>query len=133
MAPLLLLTLDLSLSDGALIEAGQTGQWGWADPAAGPTGLGSCWGTNPDGPYLHDTIDTLEIPLGDLSGVVRPLLTVRHWYEIAGGDLGVLELDDGTGWRVLDPVFGYPDPAGFVGVSLGYVVHAWDLSGGGAT
>lgn len=133
MSPLLLLALDLSVSDGGLIEGGQTGQWGWADPAAGPVGLGSCWGTNPDGRYLHDTIDTLEIPVGDLTGVTRPILTVRHWYEIAAGDLGVLELDDGTGWSVAEPVFGYPDPAGFVGTSAGYVVHAWDLSGQGAT
>ncbi len=131
MSPLLILAFDLSVSDGSLLEGGQTGQWGWGDPGAGPVGLGSCWGTNPDGPYLHDTIDTLEIPLGDLSGISRPILTMRHWYEIAAGDQGVLEIHDGTGWSVLDPVFGYPDPAGFTGTSGAYVVHAWDLSGRG--
>ncbi len=30
-----LLVLDLTTSDGGLVEGGLTGQWGWGDPAAG--------------------------------------------------------------------------------------------------
>ena len=134
MSPVLILAFDLTMTNGGFVEAGQTGQWGWADPGAGPVGLGACWGTNPNGPYLHDTIDTLTVPLPSLSTLTDPVVVVvRHWYDIAAFDHGTVEVDAGQGWVRLDPVFGYPDPAGFVGTSAGYVEHAFDLSGLGPT
>ena len=126
---LTLLLVDLTVSDGGLLESGQTRQWEWGAPTSGPVGLGSAWGTNLSAPYLHDTVDTLEVALPDLSQAARPMLRVRHWYDIAPGDVAIVEIHDGTGWVELEPVFGYPDPAGFVGTSAGYVEHAWSLSG----
>jgi uncharacterized protein (TIGR03382 family) len=128
-SPLPVWQLDLAASDGGLATGGQTDQWGWDDPAVGPTGLGACWGTNPDALYLHDTVDWLEVQLPDLSGIDEPTLILRHWYAIAVGDTGVIELDDGSGFQRIDPVYGYPEPEGYVGRTGGYVDAVVDLRG----
>ncbi|MBX2796187.1 MAG: fibronectin type III domain-containing protein [Myxococcales bacterium] len=132
MLPLLITVFDLSASDHGLVSAGDTAQWEWADPGVGPVGLGHAWGTNPDGPTLHDTVDTLEVPLPSLVGLDRPVVKVRHFYDLGLGDVGRVEVDDGSGWTMLQPLSGTPDPAGFVGASNGYVEHAFDLSGLGS-
>ncbi|MCA9571475.1 MAG: hypothetical protein KC656_26740, partial [Myxococcales bacterium] len=133
MTPLLLavplVVLDFDTSPGPLVEGGDTGQWAWGTPTVGPAGGGRTWATVLDGPYLHDTLDWLELPTGSLAGATRPTLELRHWYATAAGDGGLLEIDQGSGWQPFDPYGGYPDPAGFSGASNGWVDTWWDLSG----
>lgn len=119
---------DLTLDDAGLVATGDTLQWAWSDaPAAGPGG--ASWGTNPDGPYLHDTDDSLVIDLPPLGGATQATLLMEHAYDIAAGDSAQLEIDAGAGWVVVDPIGGYPTAEGFVGDSLGWVDSAFDLSG----
>lgn len=124
--------LDLSVTDGGLVSAGDTAQWEWGVPTVGPVGDTS-WGTRLDGPYLHDTVDTLEARLPDLSTVAEPSLVLHHWYAIRPGDGGLLEIDDGAGFVPLAAAYGYPDPDGFVGQSGGWVDHVFPLDGHGPT
>ena len=39
--------------------------------------------------------------LRDMTGdhAARPVLVLVHWYEIYPGDYGVVQIDDGGGWR----------------------------------
>ncbi|MCB9688882.1 MAG: hypothetical protein H6735_27825 [Alphaproteobacteria bacterium] len=133
MSPLLLavplVVLDFDSSPGPLVEGGDTGQWAWGTPTVGPVGGGRTWATVLDGPYLHDTLDWLELPTGSLAGATRPTLELRHWYAMDAGDAGLLEVDRGSGWEPFAPYGGYPDPAGFSGASNGWIDSFWDLSG----
>jgi len=126
-----ILVFDLAGGSGGLIEGGQTGQWDWGAPTQGPVGLGNCWGTNLNGPYLHDSVDFLEVPLPDLSGLTDPVVVIRHYFDVAAGDHGLVQVDSGGGFSRVEPVLGYPTADGFSGASGSYVEHAFDLSGAG--
>lgn len=108
-----------AVDDGGLVSTGQTGQWEWAVPTSGPKGTAAMWATNADGPYLHDTVDELTLTLPPLDKVSRPVLHLRHWYDIDVGDASTIEVDRGQGFARVDPVYGYPELAGFVGLSGG--------------
>ncbi len=123
------LVVDLVASDGGLVDYGSTGQWDWSEPTSGPVGDGPAWGTNPDGLYLHDTVDYLEVQLPDVSTLTQPTLTIEHWYAIEAGDSGTFQIDGGGGFTPIEPIGGYPEPAGIVGSSGGYTIDALDLNG----
>ena len=126
---------DLDADDGGLVEGGSTGQWAWGTATSGPAddANGRVWGTVLDGVHLNDTTDTLEIPLPSLAGASEPVLVLTHWYEILPGDAAFFEVDDGSGWARVEPVYGYPDDPGFVGDSGGWVQSSVDLAGFGAS
>ena len=105
--------LDLGASDGRLLSGGETGQWAWGQPTVGPVTYGNLWGTNLNGPYLHDTTDWLQVTLPDLSGLSAPTLVLTHWYAVRAGDSALLQLDSGSGFIVLDF-----DPELFLNVHL---------------
>lgn len=123
--------VDLGTSDGGFLSGGETAQWEWGQPSVGPTTYGPMWGTNLDGPYLHDTTDWLQIQLPDLSAIASPTLLIEHWYEVRDGDSALLQIDAGSGFITLDPATGYPAPLGFVGSSVVMVEDVFDLSGQG--
>ena len=120
---------DFSAGDQGLVSEGDTLQWRWeATPDAGPGG--PSWGTNPDGQYLQDTDDALRLVLPSLAAAKTPTLVVHHAYDVVPGDRAVVEVDDGSGWGLLTPDGGLPDPVdGFVGSSGGWVTSRFDLTG----
>lgn len=118
---------------GGFVASGDSGQWQWGLPTSGPGGFDAVWATRLDGDYLNDATDHLEIPVPDVSGLAYPVLTLRHWYVIQPGDLGVVEVDGGAGWVTVDPIFGYPGVGGFSGDSLGWQITSVDLGGFGPT
>lgn len=126
---------DLESDDGGFVSGGETGQWAWGGVASGPGGGADgtrAWGTVLDGPHLNDTRDTLTLPAFDLSATPRPVLGFSHWYELdtgGEGDAAWVEAFDGGAWARLDPVYGYPDAAGFTGQSQGWEQVWFDLSG----
>jgi len=130
LAAIPLIVWDFSVSDEGFASSGDLGQWTWGVPTTGPVGVDTVWGTNLDGNYFNDATEYLELPALDLTGVVRPVLVFRHWFSIQPGDFGVVEVNDGGGFTVVDPVFGYPDPTGFVGVG-GWKNTSVDLTGFG--
>lgn len=123
-----ILAWEFAATDGGFVANGDVGQWEYGVPATGPGGFDRVWGTNLVGFYLHDATDFLEVPLPPLVGITRPTLLVRHWYAIAPGDLAVVEVDDGSGYNALAPIYGDPDAAGFTG-SAGWHDVSFDLSG----
>ena len=126
------LSLDFTADDGGMATANGL-QWQWAEVTAGPDDfVGHAWATQTAGDYLNDARDTLGLPSADLSGVERPVLVLEHWYEIdqSGiGDLGWLEVLDGTEVVRLTPIHGYPVEQGFAGSSDGFRTDYFDLSG----
>lgn len=121
--------VDLGVTDGGFLSGGDTLQWEWGTPSSGPVTYGALWGTNLEGPYLHDTTDWLQITLPDLSGVETPSLLLDHWYAVRSGDSALLQIDAGSGFTSAIPAGGYPSEGGFVGESLTFVEDTWDLSG----
>ncbi|MEC7948919.1 MAG: hypothetical protein VX265_15225 [Myxococcota bacterium] len=125
---------DFEVDDGGFVSGGETGQWAWGEPTAGP-GVAvegtRAWSTVLDGPHLNDTTDTLTLPPRNLSDTVRPVLGFSHWFELAAGDSAWLEVRDDAGWTRLEPVYGYPQAAGFTGQSSGWQRAWFDLSGVG--
>lgn len=126
-----LLVSDLQADDGGFIATGAAGQWAWGSVANGP-GAGfdgtRAWSTGLDRDYLNDTVDYLEIPVPDLTGVAQPTLSFQHWYDIVLGDSGWIEVDTGNGFEVATPLYGYPVATGFVGMSAGWRPVVVDLS-----
>ena len=124
-----------SFDDGpsGFVESGNSGQWEWGVPSSGPGGAASVWATRLGSDYFNDASDQLQVPVPDLSGLAQPVLTVRHWHRIQPGDLGFFEVNDGAGWVLADPVFGYPVAGGFTGDSGGWIDTSLDLSGFGPT
>ncbi|MDP2309993.1 MAG: hypothetical protein Q8P18_28500 [Pseudomonadota bacterium] len=122
---------DLQSDDGSFLSTGATGQWKWGSVANGP-GAGfdgtHAWSTGLARDYLNDTVDYLEIPVPDLTGVARPVMCFQHWYEIVAGDRGWIEVDSGNGFEVVSPLYGYPASTGFVGSSGGWRPVVVDLS-----
>lgn len=112
--------MDFSEGDAGLSATGDTLQWRWGVPTSGPKGSDAVWSTNPDGPYLHDAVDHLVAELPNLSAAEHPVARIEHYHDILAGDVGTLEVHDGVGWVEAIPVYGYPDPAGFVGATDGW-------------
>lgn len=140
-APTLISSSDLEEDDGGLISSGDTMQWQWGAvqhlPGSGVDGA-YAWSTRLLGDTFNDTTDRLEIPLGDLSGLSRPMLRFSAWYQFGAGDRGWIEVDEGDGWKAIAPVYGYPweGPGGealsgdaFEGESGGWQEVVVDLSG----
>ena len=134
MIPLVL--YELELDDGGFVESGDIEQWQWGAVHNGP-GSGfdgaNAWSTGLAADYLNDAVDYLEIPIPDLTGAARPALRFMHWYDIDAGDTGWIEVDDGSGWRVAAPFYGYPGGSGFTGSSGGWGPTVLDLSGEGTS
>ncbi|MES2637965.1 MAG: hypothetical protein V4850_00720 [Myxococcota bacterium] len=122
---------DLQEDDGGFIASGEVGQWEWGSVANGP-GAGfdgtHAWSTGLTRDYLNDTVDYLEIPVPELTGVVRATMSFQHWYDIALGDAGWIEVDTGNGFELATPLYGYPVATGFVGASGGWRTVVLDLS-----
>lgn len=127
-----LLVIDLSVDDGGLVSGGDTGQWRWGVPTSGPLGKDTVWGTNLSGSYLNDATDTLTSQALDLSATTRPIARIVHYYDIQDGDLGHFEVNDGTGWEVAEPLYGYPEIGGYSGASGGWTDAYLVLSPSGA-
>ena len=121
-------TWDFSTSDQGFVSSGGTEQWEWGQPSVGPTTTSPVWGTRLSGYYLNDTVDYLEVPLSSLMGLSRPVLTFSHWYDVYQDDGCTIQVNDGTGWQTVEPIYGYPDPLGFTGASNYFVESAVDLS-----
>ena len=120
-------------SDNGFVPTGNSGQWEWGIPTSGPGGADPVWATRLTGDYFNDAVDELVVPVPDLTTVVDPVLTVRHWHRIQPGNLGTIEVDDGNGWVTVDPIFGYPGSGGFTGDSGGWIDTSVDLSMFGST
>ena len=112
-----LVTWDFTAADQGLVATGDTLQWAWSpSPAGGPGG--ASWSTNPDGQYLHDADDQLELVLPSLTGLSSPTLLLRHGYDVVGGDQAVVEIDVGAGWQLLEPSGAIQRPMGSSGTPL---------------
>ncbi len=123
---------DLETDDGAFVATGETQQWTWGPVSNGPGGGydgANAWSTGRTRPYYNESQDYLEIPLPSLAGLGRPMLRLESWRDIAAGDSGTFEADDGNGWRVIEPVGGYPTLQGYTGSSDSWELVALDLSG----
>lgn len=122
---------DLETSDGGFSSYGDTAQWAWGEVRHGP-GSGAdgrnAWGTGLVADYLNDSTDYLELPSVDLSAISRPVLVFSHWYELADGDVGVVEVEVEGEWTAVQPVYGYPSSSGYTGSSAGWETVAVDLS-----
>lgn len=127
----LLLDYDLASSDGGFQASGTLQQWGWAVPAMAPPGARHepVWSTRPSGNTLNDAEELLTVTLPALVGATRPVLVVEHATELGAGDLGQFELDVGSGFAPVEPIYGYPGGDAFRGSSGGYQVSGVDLTG----
>lgn len=128
-----LVELGLDVDDGGCVAGGETAQWAWGavrgGPGAGYSGS-NAWALNLGGGYLNDTTDTLTCPTVNLSGATRPVLQFAQWFALDVGDRGYVEVDDGSGWRSLTPI--YASEPYWSSSSGGWVQTAYDLSGLGS-
>lgn len=134
-----LATFDLEATDGGFVDTyagGDVPQWSWGavgnGPGAGYDGL-NAWSTGLTGDYRNDTTNCLRLVVPDLSAAVRPVVVWQQWYAIAPGDSAAVLADDGTGWRMVDPIYGYPAAEGWSGANGGWAAAAVDLSALGAS
>ena len=120
-------TWDVSETDAGGMVTGESWEWGTAsdEPFRGATG----WSTGLVGAYWNDAEGWLEVPLPEITGLERPVLEVRHAYEILPGDLGAIEVRRDGVWVRSEPMLGYPLVAGFFGSSGGWTDSAIDLTG----
>ena len=125
-----LVELGFDGDDGGCVAGGETAQWMWGavsgGPGAGYTGP-NAWALNLGGGYLNDTTDTLTCPAVNLSGAARPVLQFAQWYALDSGDTAHLEVDDGSGWQALTPI--YASEPSWTSTSDGWIHTAFDLSG----
>jgi hypothetical protein len=124
------LVWDLEQDDGGFQASGDLLQWRWGEPSAGPGGGFDgrrAWAVGLTGNYLNDSTDYLTLPLLDLAGVGRPVLSFEQWYVFGSGDAGWIELDEGLGWHRVEPVYGYPTAAGWAGTSGGWQLASVEL------
>lgn len=122
--------------DGGFVASGEIGQWRWGEVRNGPgAGFDSprAWAVGLTASYLNDSVDELEIPIPDLSGAARPMLRFTHWFDIAAGDAGWIEIDQGAGFEVATPIYGYPQSPGYTGRSGGWEEVTVDLSTAGTS
>lgn len=121
--------LDFEADDGGCVAGGDTAQWSWGAVVGGPGAAYSgsaAWALDLGGGYLNDTTDTLTCPPVDLSGAARPVLTFAQWYDLDAGDLASVEVDDGSGFRRMTPI--YSESAEWTGASAGWVRTGVDLT-----
>ena len=128
-----LMDFGLEEDDGGLVPASGDLQWEWGAPTTGPGAahVGSrVWATQLDGPYLNDATGILVLPPYDLGGVAEPSLRFWHWTEIRTGDVARIEGADGQGgFELIEPPYGYPEPAGFTGDTGGWSQVYVNLAG----
>jgi hypothetical protein len=117
----------LSESDGGFVAGGSPDQWEWGVAVDGPAGTVG-WSTRLNGPYLHDAESTLTLGAVDLSGLTDPHLVLTVWTAVAAGDGVVVETNDGSGWTVATPIYGYPTADGWSGVA-DFAEYAFALAG----
>ncbi|GDX80840.1 hypothetical protein LBMAG42_26510 [Deltaproteobacteria bacterium] len=127
---------DLEQDDGGFMAGGELGQWRWGEVVSGP-GSGfdgqNSWAIGLEDVYLNDSVETLELPIPSLLGIARPVLSLQHWYSFGPGDYGYVEIDEGSGWHAVEPVYGYPSALGWSGTSGGWQAATLDLPTGGAS
>lgn len=123
-----ILIFDIGASDNGFVREGTGGQWAWGIPTSGPGGPDPVWATRLSAPYLNDAIDALEIPLPDRGTATSPTFAIEHWWSIAEGDGGFLQIHDPDGWTPLLPTGGYPTSTGFSGQSGGFRIGAFPLA-----
>ena len=129
-APVFVQNWNVEADSGPFSSYGDTAQWEWGVPLVQPTAHSGSrvWTTRLAGDYLNDSTDYLEFSLPDLSTFSRPTLRFWAWYAILPGDVGWIELKEEGLWRRDEPVYGYPDSAGYVGFSDGWTPIVVDLS-----
>jgi hypothetical protein len=123
---------DLEDDDGGLVGSGSPGQWAWGDVVAGPGTAFSgnrAWATVLDGPYLNNALDQLALPSVDTASLQDPMLLWWQWVDTEPGDSLWLERKIAGVWTQVDPVYGYPDAAGFTGANLVWQKVTLDLEG----
>jgi hypothetical protein len=123
---------DLENDDGGLVGSGSPGQWAWGDVVAGPGRAFSgtrAWATVLDGPYLNNALDPLSLPSVDTASLADPMLLWWQWVDTEPGDSLWLEQKIAGVWTRVDPVYGYPDAAGFTGANLAWQKVTLDLAG----
>ena len=118
-AAVLLGGLDFAAGDGSCVSEGETAQWSWGAITGGPgSGFDGAngWALNLGGGYLNDTVDTLTCSGIDLSGATRPVLVFHQWFDLDLGDTASIQVDDGSGWQTLTPVYmSAPEWSGYSG------------------
>lgn len=125
---------DFEGSDGGLVDVyagSDIPQWAWGPVRNGPDGGvdgRNAWATGLDADYLNDSTNCLTVPVPSLVGAAHPTLTFSQWYAIADGDAAALLVDDGSGWTVATPVYGYPTAAGWSGEAESWALVGFDLS-----
>ncbi len=125
--------LGFEADGGGCASEGETAQWSWGAITGGPLGGfdgANGWGLNLAGGYLNDTTDTLTCTGIDVTGAARPALTFSQWFDLDSGDVASIEIDDGTGWQAVTPI--YASSPTWTGTSDGWQVTALDLSGFGS-
>ncbi len=123
---------DLESDSGGLVGSGSPGQWEWGEVTSGPRGgfTGSrAWATVLDGPHLNNALDMLAFPPASLAGLLEPMMICWLWVDLEGGDQAWLEAKVGGVWTPIDPVYGYPEPAGFTGRIQEWMPVAVDVAG----
>lgn len=132
---MLLLIWDLEQDDGGFASGGELGQWRWGEIVNGPGGGfdgQNGWAIGLDDVYLNDSVETLELPMPSLAGIARPMFSLHQWYSFGPGDYGYVEIDTGSGWHAVEPVYGYPSTQGWSGSSGGWQPASVELPTGGA-
>ena len=123
---------DLEEDDGGFISTGDLPQWEWGQPMDGPPGAWSgtrVWGTDLDDRYLRENQNELQLPAWDLTLIDEPVLVLWSWLDLAKGDAARFEVDEGAGWQVADPVYGYDGEDSLVDADLGWTPIYLDLGG----
>lgn len=123
---------DLEQDDGGFAAGGELGQWAWGVVAGGPgTSFDgeNAWAIGLSGTYLNDSVEYLELPALELGGVGRPVLRFAHWHLFGVGDRGFVEVNEGFGWTILEPTYGYPDVGGYFDTSGGWQIETFLLDG----
>jgi hypothetical protein len=120
-----LLTLDFAVSNGGMTAENGL-QWSWGELSTGPASegpIGPAWATRPDGNYLNDASESLQLPAADISNASRVVMAIDHWYEMdqtGDGDFGWVEVFSDGAWSRVPPAYGYPAASGFTGSSEGW-------------
>ena len=121
---------DLEQDNGGFLPGGELGQWQWGAVGGGP-GAGfvgqNAWAVGLDGSYLNDSIEYLELPTLSLDGVAMPVLRFAHWYLLGAGDTAFVEVNQGFGWTILEPTYGYPSALGYTDESGDWQVETFLL------
>ncbi|MFQ6618134.1 MAG: hypothetical protein ACE5QV_05540, partial [Fidelibacterota bacterium] len=91
--------------------------WEWGDPHSGPAFAHSgekLIGTNLNGNYWDNSSWYVESQQIDLSGYSEAALSFWHWYDVEpfydGGNVKISG-DGGYSWKIIYPVYGYPEDA----------------------